>query len=236
MKKLSILLFGFMVICIGEETWATDLSGKFALSGMGGASYLMGTGFSSEDKIKNNYGFGVSVEYFFLKGLSGGLALVYNSFQGDWKKPAIWWLPWRYYYSTDWNWTNVSIFGRFVLGPENKISPYLKGGVGLYIPRIKDWLYYPLDSTYTHKSYGKGQFGCYFGVGIQCLLTNRVLVYFEVPLNWIYTEGLVIHWIDIPHRMERYHKIYDKSYYFNIFAGVSFLLGTKKEVEKIKPR
>lgn len=234
MKKLSILLFGFMVICIGEETWATDLKGKFALSGMGGASYLMGTGFSSEDKIKDNYGFGISVEYFFLKGLSGGLALIHHSFQDVWKGASP---DWRYhYYSTDWNWTNVSIFGRFLLEPEGKISPYLKGGVGLYIPRIKDWLYYPSDTTYTHKSYGKGQFGCYFGIGIQYLFSKKVFVYLEVPFNVIYTEGLVIHWIDIPRRMERYHKINDKSHYFNIFVGVSFLLGRKTEVEKIEPR
>ena len=230
MKKLSILLFGFMVICIGEETWATDLSGKFALSGMGGASYVMGSGFSSEDKIKNNYGFGVSVEYFFLKGLAGGLALIHNSFQDVWKGASP---VWRYhYYSTDWNWTNVSIFGKFLLEPEGKISPYFKGGIGLYIPRIKDWTYYPPpyytpSYTYTHKSYGKGQFGWHFGIGIHYLLTEKVLVYLDVPFNVIYTEGLVIHWIDIPNRMEGYHKIYEKSHYFNIFAGISFLLGTK---------
>jgi hypothetical protein len=231
MNRLTILLFGFIVICTGE-TWATDLGRRFALSGTGGASYVMGSGFSSEDKMKNNYGFGVAVEYFFLNGLSGGLALVHNSFQGDWEKS--WWYPWRYYYSTDWNWTNVSIFGRFVLGPENRISPYLKGGVGLYIPRVKDWLYSLPDTVYTHTSYGKGQFGWCFGVGIQYLLTKKILLYCEIPLNLIYTEGLVIHWIDIPRRMEGYHKIYDKSHYFNIFAGVSFLFGTKKEVEKIE--
>lgn len=235
MKKLTIILFGLMVICTGKEAWATDLSGRFALSGMGGVSYVMRGGFSAEDKIKNNYGFGVSVEYFFLKPLSAGLAVVHNSFQGDWER-THYYDQWNHYGSTDWNWTNVSIFGRFLLEPEGKISPYLKGGAGLYIPRIKDWLYYPSDTTYTHKSYGKGQFGCYFGVGIHYLLTKRVLIYFEVPLNWIYTEGLVIHWIDIPHRMEGYHKIYDKSYYFNIFAGVSLLLGTNKEVKKIELR
>jgi hypothetical protein len=234
MKKLSILLFGFMVICIGEDTRATDLKGKFAFSGMGGICYTMGDGFCSESKMKNNYGFGVSVEYFFLKPLSGGLALVHNSFQGDWYRSGY--PEDRRYYSTDWNWTNISIFARFVLGPENRISPYLKGGVGLCIPRVKDWRYLPPDTTYTHKCYGKGQFGWHFGIGIHYLLTEKVLVYLDVPFNVIYTEGLVIHWIDIPNRMERYHKIYEKSHYFNIFVGVSFLLGTKREVEKTELR
>ncbi|MCJ7578357.1 MAG: porin family protein [candidate division Zixibacteria bacterium] len=227
MKKLSILLFGFIIICIGEDTRATDLTGKFALSGMGGISYLMGNGFSSEGKIKNNYGFGVSLEYFFLKELSGGLALVSNSFQGDWIKSS-------YHlrgccYSTDWNWTSVSIFGKFVLDPETKISPYLKGGVGLYIPWIKDWWYYPPNTSYTHKSYGRGQFGWYFGVGIQYRLSKKMFLSLDIPLNVIYTDGLVIHWIDLPRMMERYHKIYEKSHYFNFFAGVSFLFGTKKK-------
>jgi hypothetical protein len=234
MKKLSILLFGFIIICIGEDTQATDLRGKFALSGMGGASYVVGTGFSSKDKIKNNYGFGLSAEYFFLKPFSAGLALVHNSFQGDWRRSMI--PEERCYYSTDWNWTNVSIFARFVLEPEGKISPYLKGGVGLYIPRIKDWWYYPPDTAYTHKSYGKGQFGWYFGVGIQYRLSKKMFLYLDIPLNVIYTDGLVIHWIDLPRRMERYHKINEKSYYFNFFAGVSLLLGTRKEAEKIELR
>ncbi len=233
MKKLSIFLFGFLVIWMGEDTWATDLRGKFVLSGMGGMCYSMGDGFSSKDGIKNNYGFGVSAEYFFLKPLSVGLAVVHNSIQGDWARSIY--PEEHYYYSTDWNWTNVTIFGKFVLGPENKISPYLKGGMGLYIPRIEDWAYYPPDTTYTHKSYGKGQFGWYFGFGIHYLLTKKVLVYVDIPLNVIYTKGLVIRGVDIPLRIgpkiifiEQYHKIDEKSHYFNIFAGVSFFLGTTK--------
>jgi hypothetical protein len=66
-------------------------------------------------------------------------------------------------------------------------------------------------------------------MGIQYLVNKKVLVYLDVPLIAIHTKGLVIHWIDIPQRMEQYHKIYEKSYYFNIFAGISFILGTKKE-------
>jgi outer membrane protein W len=215
-----------MVMCIAQDNWARDLRGG-AVSGMGGASYAMGTGFLSKDNIKNNYGFGVSVEYFFLKTLSGGLSSVHNSFRGYWNESHYHFG--NYHYSTDWNWTNVSIFGRFVLGPEDKLSPYLKGGVGLYIPRTKDRWYYHPDTTYTHTSYGKGQFGWYFGMGIQYLVNKQVLVHLDVPLIAIHTKGLVIHWIDIPQRMEQYHKIYEKSYYFNIFAGISFILGTKKE-------
>jgi hypothetical protein len=233
MKRLSILLLGFMVICIGDDIRAADLRGKFAISGMGGMCYSIGGGFSSKDGIKNNYGFGVSVEYFFLKPISGGFALVHNSFQGDWHRsmnPED-----RCHYSSDWNWTNLSIFGKFVMGPENEISPYFKGGLGLYIPKMKDWAHYPPDTTYTHESYGKGQFGWYLGFGVHCLLTKKVLVYVDVPLNFIYTKGLVIRGVDVPVQIgpsqqiiTQYHEIRERSQYFNIFAGVSFLLGTGK--------
>jgi hypothetical protein len=149
MKKLIVFLFGFMVMCIAQDNWARDLRGGVAVSGMGGASYAMGTGFLSEDNIKNNYGFGVSVEYFFMKTLSGGLSLVHNSFQGYWSESHYHFG--NYHYSTDWNWTNVSIFGKFVLGPEDKLSPYLKGGVGLHIPRTKDgWYYHLIQLTPIH--------------------------------------------------------------------------------------
>ncbi|MGB8657484.1 MAG: outer membrane beta-barrel protein [Candidatus Zixiibacteriota bacterium] len=234
MKRLLILLFGFMVVCLGKDTQATDLKGKLLLSGMGGASYVVGSGFSSEDKIKNNYGFGVSAEYFFLKPLSEGIAVVHNSFQGDWYRSSY--PEERCYYSTDWNWTNISIFGRFVLGPENRISPYLKAGVGIYVNRIKDWLHYPPDTTYTHKAHGQDQFGWYFGFGIHCLLTKNLLLYLDVPFNVINTNGLEIHWTDIPRGMEGGHTINEKSYYFNISAGVSLLIGPKKESKKTEFR
>jgi hypothetical protein len=233
MKRLSVLLFGFLVIWMGEDTWATDLRGKFVLSGMGGMCHSIGGGFSSKDGIKNNYGFGVSVEYFFLKPISGGFALVHNSFQGDWYRSIY--PEDRFYYSSDWNWTNLSIFGKFVMAPENEISPYFKGGLGLYIPRMKDWAYYPPDTTYTHESYGKGQFGWYLGFGVHFLLTKKALVYVDIPLNVIYTKGLVIRGVDIPVQIgpsqqiiTQYHEIRERSQYFNIFAGVSFLLGTGK--------
>ena len=188
---------------------------------MGGVSYVMKTGFSSEDKIKNNYGFGLSAEYFFLKPLSAGLAIVHNSFQGDW---------YYSYSSTDWQWTSFSIFAKFVIGPELKISPYFKGGLGLYIPWMKDWSFSNPDTVYTHKSYGKGQFGWSIGFGVRYLITRKMLVYLDVPLNIIYTNGLVMRGVDIPVQigpsqkiMTQYHKIHGRSQYVNIFAGISFL-------------
>lgn len=143
MNKLTNLFLGFLVLFTIEESPAEDLMGKIILSGMGGTSYIMQAGFSSENKIKNNYSFGMSFEYFFLNPLSLGLTVAHNSFQGEWYRTGGYFSPGISYSTTDWNWTNIGIFTKFVLGPENKAAPYFKGGLGWYYPRIKDWLYYP---------------------------------------------------------------------------------------------
>jgi hypothetical protein len=211
MKKFSILVFGLLVIWMCDDSWGTDLRGKFALSAKGGFCYSMGNGFTSESKMKNNYGIGVSVEYFVFKALSGGLSLVDNYFQGGWEYRGFY--PYSdHYYSSDWNWTNISIFARFVLGPENRFSPYLKGGVGIYMPRIKDWWLDPPDTLNTKSGYERGVFGYHLGFGVHYLLTRKMLVYLDIPFNVIHTD-----------KMRQSHRISEKSHYFNIFVGFSFL-------------
>ena len=219
-KSSILLVCSFLTIWTGKSSLAADLQGKFALSAKGGMCHSMANGFSYEAKMKNNYGFGVSLEYFLLRPLSGGLSLVHNSFQAGWEHRGYY--PYSdHYYSSDWNWTNISIFARFVLGPQNRVSPYLRGGVGLCIPRIKDWWFDPPDTVRTHTSYEKGVFGYHLGFGIHYLLTKKLLVYLDVPFNIIHTD-----------EMKQSHRISEKSHYFNIFVGFSFLFGTGKEVKK----
>lgn len=223
MKRLYILLFSLLVIGMYQETCGTDLRGGFAVSAMGGLSG-QACCFMDPFDIEHAYGFGVRAEYFFLKRLSGGVELVHNCFQGTWQRTAYEW-PRELYYSSDWNWTSLSVFGRFTAGPEMKLSPYVKAGVGLYIPRAKDWAFYAPDTVYTHTSYGKGQFGYHFGLGIQYRLVSRVRVFFENSLNFLYTKGLVIHWVDLDRRLEWDHSTGKRAHYVNLFAGVSLLLG-----------
>lgn len=232
-KSSILLLCSFLTIWTGKSSLAADLQGKFALSAKGGMCHSMGNSFSSGANVDGNYGLGVSAEYFFLEALSGGIALTHNSFEGEWRRSGYYSSRSEYYYS-DWNWTDVSIFGKFVLGPDKEVSPYLTAGMGLYFPRVQDKWYFHRDTIFTHTSYGKGQLGYHFGFGIHCLLTREVLIYLEVPFNVIHTEDLVIHWIDIPNRMDKCHNIYNRSQYFNIFAGISFLLGPMKLEEKTR--
>jgi opacity protein-like surface antigen len=226
MKKASILVFGLLLVCNWESTKGSELRGRFALSAGGGVSYVVGDGFSPP-QIEHTYGFAVCAEYFFRETLSAGFSLAHNSFQGKWTSSGYY-PRWLSYYSTDWNWTNLSIFGRFTLGPQNKIYPYVKAGAGLFMPRVKDWVFYPPDTTYTHTSYGKGQFGYYVGFGVRYRLTDKVVVYCDIPLNVIHTDDLVIRWVDRARRLEGNHEIHDTSRYINLFLGVSFLLGTGK--------
>ena len=65
-KGFSLLLLGFLVIWTGHNTSAADLRGRFALSAKGGLSFATGRGFSYEDQVKEAYGFGLGLEYFFV--------------------------------------------------------------------------------------------------------------------------------------------------------------------------
>ncbi len=215
-KTISLLLCSFLTIGMGKTGLAADLQGKLVLSAKGGMCRSMPEGLSFAADNNGNYGLGLSVEYFFLEPLSGGLSFSYNSFsfEGEWARPAYY-SVWNYHYYTDWTWSNVSIFGRFVLAPLNEVSPYFTAGIGLYIPRIKNKsYYYQPDTIYANTFYGKSKFGYHFGFGTHYLLSSRVLVYLEFPLNVIKDE--------------------DNTHYFNIFAGISFLLGPAKQAEETR--
>ncbi|MGB2990899.1 MAG: hypothetical protein WBC98_13170, partial [Candidatus Zixiibacteriota bacterium] len=208
----------------------------------GGIALTTGSWFSSKDDTDQAYGFGASAEYFFLRGLSGGLEMVHTSFPGERKKSGYYdWYD--TYASTGWNWTKVGVFGRIVAGPERKFSPFLKVGVGLYEPRVEDWLYYPggedappgwplHDVTFTRNTYGKGQFGYGFGFGLHYLATPRMLLYLEIPFDVVSAKGLVIEWVDDQTGVGQRHEIYGNRYHLSLFAGVSFLLGPEKKAEK----
>jgi opacity protein-like surface antigen len=200
-------------------------------SAKGGLCYSVGSGFASYPNVDGRFGVGVSAEYFVLKPLSAGLALVYNSFEGEWRRSGYY-LGFNEYYYTDWRWTSINVFTRFVLAPYEELSPYLKVGIGLYYPTIQDKWYSHPDTIFSHISHPKGQVGYQFGVGIQYLLSSKMLVYLEVPLNFINSKDLEIHWVDMVGKMEKRKKIYDDSQIFNVFAGITFLLGSNKKTGK----
>jgi|GEM_PF-1214800 len=242
MRKSTLVLLGFMIVFAADGTPAADLSGKLVLSAKGGMALTTGSGFSSKDDTDQAYGFGASVEYFLLRGLSGGLEIIHTSFPGE-KKGSGYYAWYDTYASTGWNWTKIGVFGRIVAGPERKLSPFLKVGVGLFIPRADDWLYFvggegappgwPLnDVTFTRNTYGKGQLGYGFGFGLHYLATPRMLFYLEIPFDVVSAKGLVIEWADSQTGVGRRNEIYGNRYHLCLLAGVSFLLGAVRPTEE----
>jgi hypothetical protein len=245
MRKSTLVFLGFVIVFAVQGAPAADLSGKFVVSAKGGIALTTGSGFSSKDETDQAYGFGASVEYFFLRGLSGGIEVVHTSFPGE-KKESGYYAWYDTYASTGWNWTKIGLFGRIVPGPERKLSPFLKAGVGLFIPRADDWLYFtggegappgwPLnDATFTRDTYGKGQFGYGFGFGLHYLATPRTLLYLEIPFDVVSAKGLVIEWVDDQTGVGQRHEIYSNRYHLSLFAGASFLIGATNPPEETMP-
>ena len=224
MKKLGLILFAFvlLIIWLWKDAPAANPQGKLLLSAKGGLCSSLGNGFNSSATLDGSYGVGISAEYFLLEALSGGLVLVHNSFEGKWQGSN--------YYSWDnqlgytgWDWTNVSIFTKFVMGPQSEASPYFVAGMGLYFPRVTDKIFRSPDTVYTHTSYGKGEWGYHFGCGVQYLISQKLLVFLEVPLTFIHTKGLEFHWTDISHWIGQEHRVYENSRWVNVLAGISFV-------------
>ena len=245
MRKTLLLLLGFMIVYAAQSTPAADLSGKLVVSAKGGIFFTTGSGFSSKDDTDQAYGFGASVEYFFLQGLSGGFEIIHASFPGE-KKKSGYYAWYDTYASTGWNWTKIGVFARIVPGPERKLSPFLKAGVGLFIPRADDWLYYPggedappgwplNDATFTRNTYGKGQFGYGFGFGLRYLATPRMLLFLEVPFDVVSAKGLVIEWVDDQTGVGQRNEIYGNRYHLSLFVGISFLIGATNPPEETGP-
>lgn len=191
---------------------AVNSQGKWTLSAKGGLCHSLAGGFDFDTERDGRYGVGISTEYRFLEPLSAGLAFTYNSFQGVWQGSMI--PEDQSHYSTGWNWTSVSLFARFLWAPQNDASPYFTAGMGLYFPKVKDRWFLDPARVVTHTSYGRGQFGYHLGCGIQYSIKQKVFVFLEVPLTVVRTRDLEI----------QGHGFSEDTQYFNIFAGISFLL------------
>ena len=224
MMKSRLILFAsvFLIIWFWQNAPAENLKGEFLLSVKGGLCSSLGSGFDHGNIYDGNYGLGLSAEYFFVEALSGGLTVAHNSFEGQWAGSNYFLLDNQLGY-TGWDWTNVSIFTRFVMGPKSEASPYFVAGMGLYFPRVRDKIFRAPDTVYAHTSYGKGEWGYHLGCGVQYLISPKLLVFLEVPLTFIHTEGLETHWMDLSHRIEQEHRVSDNSQWVNVFAGISFL-------------
>jgi hypothetical protein len=83
---LEILAFLLAILFAGEGFCSERLSGKLIVGVKGGPCYSLGGDISSDEGAGGRYGVGLSAEYFILEPFSAGLTLVYNSFDGEWRR------------------------------------------------------------------------------------------------------------------------------------------------------
>jgi opacity protein-like surface antigen len=135
-------------------------------------------------------------------------------------------IGWGTRYYTEWNWTSVSLFGKFVWAPREEISPYFTAGVGAYVPRTKDKWYDHPDTIHTYTSRGEQHFGVHLGVGVHYFLNRRTMVFLEFPVSFIHAK----HYNS--QEYESSPRIYHDSQILNLFVGINFLFGSgKKETQ-----
>jgi opacity protein-like surface antigen len=229
MRKPITLVICFTIMLAAESAWGVNPSGKLALSAKGGLCYSMGNGLGSGEKVHGRYGVGLSAEYFVLEPVSLGLTLVYNSFEGEWEKSGYY-AGWGTWYYTRWTWTNVSLFAKFVMAPREEVSPYFTAGMGMYTPRRTDKWYDHPDTIHSSSSRDADRFGIHVGFGVHYFLSQRALVFLEIPLNLISSGGYS------PLDGVRYNTIHDQSQIVNVFVGLSFLLGSERRAKETPAR
>jgi opacity protein-like surface antigen len=133
-------------------------------------------------------------------------------------------IGWGTRYYTEWNWTSVSLFGKFVWAPREEISPYFTAGVGAYVPRTRDKWYDNPDTIHTYTSRGERHFGIHLGVGIHYFLNRRAMVFLEFPISFIHAKNFIVN--------ESSPRLYHDSQILNLFAGINFLFGLGKKETK----
>jgi opacity protein-like surface antigen len=135
-------------------------------------------------------------------------------------------IGWGTRYYTEWNWTSVSLFGKFVWAPREEISPYFTAGVGAYVPRTRDKWYDNPDTIHTYTSRGERHFGIHLGVGVHYFLSRRAMVFLEFPISFIHAKNFIVN------EYESSPRLYHDSQILNLFAGINFLFGLGKKETK----
>jgi len=179
MKKL-ILFLSLLLLVSGVQ--AKGLDSRFMITAKIGASYIL------DESINRPTFLGSQIDYFVGKQTLIGLNLNY----------------WKYYQSdyiivfdnygsmyrpeTKWEWYSLTITDKLLFS-QNKFSPFVKLGIGLYIPR-KTYPY-PTEGNLiaTKKDYGKTCPGYNFGMGVQYRVWKLFSLQIEGTLNHIFNKA-----------------------------------------------
>ena len=201
-KQMVLFLIGLIVISF-SATRASDLKGKFGLSGQGGVVVPMGD-FADEDKFDADmgFGFGGSAEYFATNSLAFGGTFRYTingvGGVGD----------------ADYKISNYGAFIKYLFPTESNIMPYIRLDLGLYKPKLS------VSSGSAEASMTfDAKFGFGGGGGVMFQASDNVLAGAEVLFHNAMTEGARADMNGGEAEM-----LYDIQF-LTVYAGVTFLVG-----------
>jgi opacity protein-like surface antigen len=208
MRKLMVLfLIGLIVLSV-SVTRASDLKGRFGLSGQGGVVVPMGD-FADENKFNADmgFGFGGSAEYFATNSLAIGGTFRYT-INGVGNDAGI---------DADYKISNYGAFVKYLFPTASNFMPYIRLDMGLYKPKLSA----SSGSAEASLTFD-AKFGFGGGGGVMFQASDNVLAGAEVLFHNAMTNGAKADMDGGEAEM-----LYDIQF-LTIYAGVTFLVGGTK--------
>lgn len=181
MKKL-ILILCFLVLI--QNVQAENFKHRFMLTVKAGPSYLW------EDYTTRKTYLGSEIAYCLYDQLSVGVNFDYSRYYKYWLFSLDFFEP-KSEFESKWEWYSLTFYGKMLLS-SYKFSPFVKTGIGFYIPRVVHYKYdyLPEDSSIIRdKLYGKTCLGFNFGMGVQYRLWERFCLQFEGLINNVHNTS-----------------------------------------------
>ena len=203
-KQMVLFLIGLIVISF-SATKASDLKGRFGLSGQGGMVVPMGD-FADENKFNADlgFGFGGSGEYFATNNLAIGGTFRY-SINAVGNTGGV---------DADYKISNYGAFVKFLFPTGSNVMPYIRLDMGFYKPKLA----FSSGSAEASLTFD-AKFGFGGGGGVMFQATDNVLAGGEVLFHNAMTEHAKA---DVNGgQAEMLHDIQ----FITIYARVTFLVG-----------
>ncbi len=203
-KHMVLFLIGLLVISFSAAN-ASDLKGRFGLSGQGGGVLPMGD-FADEDKFnaETGFGFGGAAEYFATNSFAVGGTFRYTVNGVDVAGGV----------DADYKISNFGAFVKYLFPTQSNVMPYIRLDLGLYKPKMA------VSSGSAEASLSfDAKFGFSGGGGVMFQASDNVLVGGEVLFHNAMTEGAEA---DVDGGSAEL--LYDIQF-LTIYAGVTFLVG-----------
>ena len=206
-KQMVLFLIGLIVPSV-SSTKASDLKGRFGLSGEGGVVVPMGD-FGDENKFNADmgFGFGGSAEYFATNSLAFGGTFRYT-INGVGTDGGV---------DADYKISNYGAFVKYLFPMDSNIMPYIRLDLGLYKPKLS------VSSGSAEASMTfDAKFGFGGGGGVMFQASDNVLAGAEVLFHNAMTDGARANMDGGEAEM-----LYDIQF-LAVYARVTFLVGGTK--------